>query len=168
MERVPQTQQTLDRLCLQVGDSSILPVVLPLFETLNYQDEYYPNRATERNGDAQLFWEVREGANNNFERLCLTLSKHTLSLTIALDHQRSNSYADLPVIHTFRTEAPLRSTMLIDAHGHTLYESKPNNGVLADISYNNEAVTRFAPKLANTMAALGLYGYGQNIQQEVS
>jgi hypothetical protein len=168
MERVTQTQQTLDRLCLQVGDSSILPVVLPLFETLNYQDDYYPNRTTERNGDAQLFWELREVSNNNFERLCLTLSKHTLSLTIALDHQRSSSYADLPVIHTIRTKAPLRSTMLIDTHGHTLYESNPHNGVLVGTHYNNEAITQFAPKLAHTMTALGLYEYGQNVQQEVS
>ena len=168
MEHVTQTQQTLDTLLLHVEDSPILPIVIPLFDTLNYQDEYYPNRVTERDGDAQLFWEIGELPNYNFERLCLTLSKHTLSLTIALDLQPINRRNDIPVIPYNQVKTPMRSTLVINTNGHALYESTRHNGVLTDNLYGDEAIAHFTPKLTHTLASLGLYNFEQNMQQEVS
>ena len=167
MEQTTQTQQTLDTLRLRVEGSPILSIVLPLFETLNYQDEYYPNRATEHNGDAQLLWETVESQGGEFERLCLTLSKRTLSLTIALDHRHSHSSLDIPVIPRSKYETPIRTTMVIDTRTHSLYETMKNNGVLSGVYYENEAITRFTPELSHSLAVLSLYGYGQDIQQEV-
>ena len=167
MEQITQTQQTLDRLRLRAEESPILPIILPLFETLNYQDDYYPSRVTEHNGDAQLLWETGEPHSSNFERLCLTLSKRTLSLTIALDHHHATNSLEIPVIPRSRFETAVRSSMVINTQSHSLYETSRNNGVLSGIHYENEAIDRFTPKLTHTLAFIGLYGYGQNIQQEV-
>jgi len=170
MEQKTQTQQTLDKLRLQIEYSPVLPIVLPLFETLNYQDEYYPNRVTEHNGDAQLLWEAGKTQSGNFERLCLTLSRRTLNLTIALDHRHENNSFEIPVITHSNFDTPLRATMVIDGHTqtHSLYETNRNNGVLSSIYYENEAINHFTPKLIHSLATLSLYGYEQDEQQEVS
>jgi len=167
MEHITQTQQTLDRLRLRAEESPILPIVLPLFETLHYQDDYYPSRVTEYNGDAQLLWETGELNSSNFERLCLTLSKQTLSLTIALDHRHTTDSLEIPVIPRTRFETAMRSSMVIGADSHSLYETNRNNGVLRGVHYENEAINRFTPELTHTLAFIGLYGYGQNSEQEV-
>ena len=168
MEQITQTQETLNKLRLQAENSPILPIITSLFETLHYRDEYYPDRVTEHNGDAQLLWETGEPRSNNFERLCLTLSKRTLSLTIALDHRHVNSSLEVPVIPRSSLETPMRTSMVINSQTHYLYETNRNNGVLSGTHYEDEAITRFTPELTHTLAFMGLYGYGQDAQQEVS
>ena len=164
MEHTPSTQQTLDALKSRAGDSPILTVVTPLFETTNYHDEYRPKRITENNGDAQLLWETGEWQSPHFERLCLTLSRRMLSLTIALDHHHL-SKSDIPQVGQ---EQPLRSTMVINQDTHMLFESHRYNGVSLARLYNENAVERFTPKLTHNLAVIGLYGYGQDVQREVS
>jgi|GEM_PF-6279506 len=168
MEHVTQTQQTLNELRLRVNNSLILPMVTPLFEILDSQEFNYPNRITERNGNAQLFWEAGEVQRNNFERICLTLSKATLSLTIALEHSHSQVSGNTPIIPITTSEMPGRSTMVIDANSHVLFESNRSNGVLLGTHYDNEAIARFTSILTHSLGVIGLSIHSQGIEQEVS
>jgi len=168
MEQLTQTQQTLNELRLHVNDSLILPMVTPLFDTLTNQSFNNPHRVSEHKGDAQLFWEVKEAQTNNFERICLTLSRATLSLTIALEHNHGNPSKNAPVIPISTGEMPGRSTMVIDAHSHILFESNRSNGVLLGTHYDNEATARFTPVLHHTLGVISLNNYNQGSQQEVS
>lgn len=150
MEKMLTTQQALNKLRLQALDSPVLPIVTPLFDTLDYRDDYYPNRVSESDGYTQLLWKTGEQRNSNFEQVCLTLSRATLSMTIALANIRNSS------------------SMIIDADHHVLHETNRINGVLLGTHYDHEAISRFKPKLAHSLAAIGLYGYGQDMQREVS
>jgi len=168
MEQKISAKQVLDQLCLQAEGSPILPIVAPLFETLNHQSDYYPNRVSEDGNYTQLFWNRGELRSGEFEAICLTLSRETLSLTVALDHRHGSRQSDIPVIPRPGLETPSRSSMYIDAYSHTLYETNPINAVLLGRHYEQEAITRFTPELTHALAILGLYGYGQAEQREVS
>lgn len=149
MEKMLTTQQALNKLRLQALDSPVLPIVTPLFTTLDYRDEYYPNRVSESDGYTQLFWKTGEQRYDNIEQVCLTLSRATLSMTIALSNTQSSS------------------SMIIDADHHILHETNQINGVLLGTHYDHEAISRFTPKLTHSLAAIGLYGYGQDMQRQV-
>jgi hypothetical protein len=167
MENILTTQQALDTLRSQAEDSPILPIVVPLFNTLNYHDEYYPNRVSENDGYTQLLWKTGEQRYGNLEQVCLTLSRATLSMTIALSYSHDIDYDGIPKIHGSALNVQSSSSMVIDANSHTLHETNKINGVLLGTHYNHEAISRFTPKLTHHLAILGLYGYGQDIQLEV-
>jgi len=155
MEQTVQTQQALEKLRSQAEGSPILPIVIPLFFTPNQQ----PKRASERNGDAQVFWEVGEEPNN-FERLCLTLSRRTLSLTVALEHQHLHNQPALR-LGTNEHETAARTSMVINSQTHALYQSNRGNGVLMEPRYDQQAIGRFMPELTHTLATIGLYSSAQ-------
>lgn len=168
MEYSSQTQQTLETLRLQNINSPILPLILPLFETIQYNDEYKPNRIYQHKGDAQLLWEIGEPREDHFERMCLTLSKQTLSLTIALDHHHTFSTPDIPTIPRAVQDQAVRSTFVIDSRSHTLFERHRSNATELGKYRGDEASARFSPELTHALAFMGLYGYGQMQHQEVS
>lgn len=168
MEKTPTTQQALSELRLQARDSSILSTVLPLFNTLNYRDEYYPDRVSEQNEYTQLLWKKGELQKSEFEQICLTLSKATLSMTIALNHRHDSTSDGTPTLPRSVVAPRSNSSLVISTGSCELYETNPTNGVLLGNHYDIEAISRFRPELTHTLAIIGLYGYGQDMQREVS
>ena len=156
------TQQALNKLRLQASDSPILPIIAPLFNTLDYQDEYSPNRVSENDGYTQLLWETEVSRCGNLEQICLTLSRATLSMTVALSHRHNNTFNSLPAIHDSALNTRRSSSLIMNADSHMLYETNQINGVLLGTYYDNEAISRFTPELTHCLAAIGLHGYGQH------
>jgi len=167
MEKKLTTQQAVDELHSKAEGSTILATIVPLFNTLNYQDEYYPNRVSEHNDYTQLLWKKGELQTGEFEQICLTLCKASLSMTIALSHRHDSKTDGVPILPNSSLNARISSSMLIDTQTHALYETNPINAVLLDSQYGNEAINRFTPQLTHSLAVIGLYGYGQDMQREV-
>ena len=170
MEPIPQTQQMLEELKLSVGNSATLDMVTPLFDTLhlNDGDPHYPKRISIQKDHSQLLWEKGEWKSSNFDRLCLSLSRQTLSLTSALDHHHK-PVDDIPSIPRATQEPATRSTLVINPQSHILFETHRYNGVMLANLYEEDAVNKFTPALVHTLAVMGLYGYRHNEEQrEVS
>jgi hypothetical protein len=168
MESLPETQQTLNELRSRDNNSSILSIVAPLFETVQYNDAYSPQRISQHKEGLQLLWQIGERQSDNYEQICLTLSRKTLSLTVALDHRHNLSVSEVPVLPRSTLEIPSRSTIIINPQAQMLSETHRFNSVLLGTFYNEEAIARFTPELTHSLAVIGLYGYGQETEREVS
>lgn len=168
MEKILTTEQALNELRLQVKDSTILDIVSPLFEILHYEDSYYPNRVSEEGEYTQLLWQTGERARGNYEQICLTLAKASLSMTIALDHRHDTRFKGVPTLPGAAINTQSRSSMILDSRAHIFSETNPTNGVLLSTQYDQEAISAFTPELNHSLAVMGLYGYDKGMRLKVS
>lgn len=169
MEKVLTTEQALNELRSQVEDSPILDIVSPLFETLENENSYYPNRVSEKDQYTQLFWQTGELANGNYELICLTLAKASLSMTIALNHRHDTQFKGVPMLSSSASNnAQTRLSMIVDSRAHILFETNPIRGVPVSTRYDEEAIASFTPELNHSLAVMGLYGYDKGMRLKVS
>lgn len=168
MEKTLTTEQALNELRLQVKDSPILDIVSPLFETLDYENSYYPNRVSDNGEYTQLLWQTGEMARGNYEQICLTLAKASLSMTIALDHRHDTGFRGVPKLPGTDINTQSRSSMILNSNAHILSETNLTNGVLLSTQYNQEAISSFTPELNHSLVVMGLYGYDKGMRLKVS
>lgn len=168
MEKKLTTQQALDELHSKAEGSTILATIVPLFNTLNYQDEYYPNRVSEHNDYTQLLWKKGELQTGEFEQICLTLSKASLSMTIALNHRHNTKTEGVPILPGSALNTRSSSSMLIDSNSQTRYETNPTNGVWVTLDGDRNPLDVFSSDLEHTLAVIGLNQFGQDALRRAS
>ncbi|MFZ1301921.1 MAG: hypothetical protein WAQ27_05125 [Candidatus Microsaccharimonas sp.] len=153
MEPVPNNTNIVDQLYSEIPHSPILLNLVPAFEAAANRP-YELQRHTDSNEGIQLLWQQGEHRWTHFEQLCLTLSRQSLSLTIAIDHHHNDG--DISYLQEQDRNHLIRSTMVITPSKHSLYETHRFNGLMTGIYENEEAISKFTPKLFHTLGSFGL------------
>lgn len=153
MDTFPDKHTTIKEFSLRAGTSEFTPDLLPLLgaepKSLNLQ------RISDGPEYLQMLWQRELEQDAAFAQLCLTLSKKTLSLTVATNFNSEN-----------KAESTTRSSLVIEGISHTLHTTNKYSAFSLARVYGEDAVAQFRPVLDHTFTRLGLNQSEEALRQE--
>lgn len=143
MESFANKHDVIRAFNLQSRTSELLPEVLPMLEA----DENWEHlqRITDNKEGLQLLWQKGLEREPKYARLCLTLSRTSLSLTVATDYKTGSEVPQTS-----------RSTLVIEPTSHiTLHTVHRYSMHSLGIAEGTEVIHDFRTEFDNTLVGLG-------------